>query len=278
MNWDNIREGELKETLDALQESFTALGIDYYLIGAVAKEIWYSRGKRSHGKTKDVDFAVFVGNLEQYEEIRAYLIDRKGFHDIRRNSFVLITPSGLEVDILPFGGIEMDGSVKMADVGLTSISLNGFMEVYNEGTESVTIKTGHQFKVATLPSIVLLKLIAFDDRPEMRMKDARDIANLITHYFDLQADFIYEHHADLFSIDNEEFDQAMGETSARVIGREIKRITKQNPALYERVKGIIQSFLSEEEPGLFIRQMVQATNLPASQMIKWLRRMLTDLN
>lgn len=50
------------------------------------------------------------------------------------------------------------------------------MEVYQSGTEEVEMETGHNFKIATLPSIVLLKLIAFDDRPEKRSKDARDIA------------------------------------------------------------------------------------------------------
>ncbi len=37
-------------------------------------------------------------------------------------------------------------------------------------------------KAATLPAIVLLKLIAYDDRPEHRIKDPGDIAGII-YYF-----------------------------------------------------------------------------------------------
>jgi predicted nucleotidyltransferase len=279
MNWDNILEGDLRDTLDALQEVFKVMGIDYYLIGAVAREIWYVRAKKSFRKTKDIDFAVLVGNHQQYEELRTFLKDRKGFQDTKSNSFVLITPSGLQVDILPFGGIEMDNGVHVEGVGLTYINVNGFMEVYTEGTESVMIETGHQFNVATLPSIVLLKLIAFDDRPELRTKDARDIANLINNYFDLQADFIYEYHADLFSMDNEELaEQSLEEISANVIGRELKKITGKNSVLLERIKGIIEKNLSQEGPqSLFVSQMVKETNLTASVMIKWLRKMLMGL-
>ncbi len=113
MNWDSIREGELKEVFDTLQETFAALCIDYYLIGAVARNIWYAKEKRTYRETKDIDFAVFVGSHAQYEEIRRYLKDRKAFQATTGNSFVLLSPSGMQVDILPFGGIEIDNGVQV---------------------------------------------------------------------------------------------------------------------------------------------------------------------
>ena len=58
--------------------------------------------------------------------------------------------------------------------------VNGFNEVYLAGTKTVELSTGHTFKVATLSAIVPLKFIAYDDRPEVRAKDARDIINIIT--------------------------------------------------------------------------------------------------
>jgi predicted nucleotidyltransferase len=75
------------------------------------------------------------------------------------------------------------------------------MEVYKSGTTELTLQTGHHFNIATLPSIVLLKLIAFDDRPENRFKDPRNIINIILHFFDLQAELIYSQHSDLFAGD-----------------------------------------------------------------------------
>ena len=111
----------------------------------------------------------------------------------------MLTPDGIQVDIFPFGEIEIDDAVEIAGEGLTSIKVNGFKEVYQSGTEELETQTGHFFKVASLPAIVLLKLIAFDDRPEKRMKDALDIASILDHFFDLQADLIYEKHNDLFA-------------------------------------------------------------------------------
>lgn len=96
----------------------------------------------------------------------------------------------MQIDILPFGEIGIDDWIKITGEGLTNIKVNGFMEVYQSGTEDVEMETGHHFKIATLSSIVLLKLIAFDDRPEIRFKDARYIANIISHFFDLHADLI----------------------------------------------------------------------------------------
>lgn len=108
---------------------------------------------------------------------------------------------------------------------LTSIRMDGFKEVYHSGTQSVQMETGHQFQVATLPSIVLLKLIAFDDRPEIRLKDVGDIANIITHFFDLQAELIYNEHVDLFGDGKGE--RSVQEIAATVIGREIKKCVLQ---------------------------------------------------
>lgn len=227
MNLNNIiREGELKEVFDALEEAFVATGTDYYLIGALARDIWYARGRKQFRQTKDVDFAVLVGSQGEYEAVKQYLKDHKNFMDTKGNSFVVLTPSGVQVDILPFGEIAIDDGVNIAGADLTNIKVNGFMEVYQSGTTEVAIQTGHNFKIATLPSIVLLKLIAFDDRPEKRSKDARDVANIIEHFFDLQADLIYNNHADLFP--DEDDGQTLQEIAATVIGREIKAICASN--------------------------------------------------
>ncbi len=38
MNLNSVREGELKDVLDALEDAFRQLDIDYYLIGAIARD------------------------------------------------------------------------------------------------------------------------------------------------------------------------------------------------------------------------------------------------
>src|ERR1700744_5074791 len=88
------------------------------------------RSGRITRRTKDVDFAIYVGTREEYEAVKQYLKEKKGYHDSRENRFVLLAPSGLQVDILPFGGIELDGEVHLDGKGLTNIRVNGLQEVF----------------------------------------------------------------------------------------------------------------------------------------------------
>jgi predicted nucleotidyltransferase len=279
MNLNSVREGELKGVFDALEEAFRKLEIDYYLIGAIARDIWYARGKKDFRKTKDVDFAVLIGNKTAYEEVRQFLKDHNNFQDTKENSFVMLTPTGVQVDILPFGEIEIDDGVSLEGAGLINIKVNGFMEVYKTGTEKVAMQTGHVFKVATLPAIVLLKLIAFDDRPEKRLKDARDIANIINLYFELQADLIYTEHSDIFLVSEEQLSTvSLQEIAAMVIGREIKKVIDKNELLLRRIKGILDGHVSQGEKSAFNRNMVEETGSSLATVISWLKFMLMGLS
>jgi len=265
-----MRNGELKPVFDILENAFERLGIDYYLIGALARQVWYEKADKTFRTTKDIDFAALIGSQQEYEAVKEYLKEHNGFQDHKGNSFVLITPEGVEVDILPFGAIEHDSNIQLAGTGLTSIELDGFKEVYKAGTEEVELSTGNIFKVATLPAITLLKFIAFDDRPEVRQKDARDIANLIQHFFDLSSNMIYEHHSDLFKDDKRSL-ESMG---AIVIGREMKKIAGDNKGLVLRLTGILDKHIATNEKSMFIKHMVLETNTNVAEMSGYLIEVL----
>jgi predicted nucleotidyltransferase len=142
------------------------------------------------------------------------------------------------------------------------------MEVYQAGTATAEMETGHVFKAATLPAIVLLKLIAYDDRPEKRQKDARDIAGIIQHFFDLQADLIYEYHNDLFAEGAPE--RTLEEIAAVVIGREMKKMCVDNQYLHDRLAVILTMQINKAQNSGFVRQMTEATKWPVDQMLSWL--------
>ena len=88
------------------------------------------------------------------------------------------------------------------------MNVEGFKEVYEQASEELIIED-QRFKVCTLPGIVILKLIAWDDRPEVR----RD---------DIELDEI-----------------------ASQLGREIGKIVSGNPKLVERIKGILENGLND---------------------------------
>jgi predicted nucleotidyltransferase len=271
----SLQRSELKEVFDAVEDAFSNLGIDYYVIGALARDIWYSKENKLSRATRDADFAILVGTEAQFEEVKEYLKAKKSFQDSKGNMYVLFSPNSHQVDILPFGAIEIDQKVQIADTGLTSISVNGFSEVYNSGTAEVQLDTGHHFKVASLSSIILLKLIAYDDRPEQRAKDGRDVGSIIEHYFDLEAEHIYEHHSDLFT--EAENDMELQEIAATVIGREIKTTIGDNPALLQRVKTILEREIQFQEKSSFIINMVAEVRMNVEEATERLEKILRAL-
>lgn len=274
MNLENIREGELKEIFDILENAFKENDIDFYLIGAIARDIWYTMGGEEFRSTKDIDFAVLIGNRQDYQRVRDYLVN-KGFTESSTNAFVIMAPSGLQIDLLPFGEMEIDEEVRFEGRGLTTIKVNGFMEVYELGTQDLTLETGHHFKIATLPSIVLLKFIAYDDRPELRFKDARDIINIVYHYFDLQSELIYEHHSDLF--DEQSREVPLEIISATVIAREIGQIIANNDNLILRLQDIISAHLGQMEDSTLIRNMVNESGKDVEQVAAILETILQKI-
>jgi predicted nucleotidyltransferase len=86
-----------------------------------------------------------------------------------------------------------------------------------------------------LPGIVILKLLAWDDRPEVRRDDIKDISDILRHFFDMYDNEIWENHSDLFGDD---YIDTL-HTVARVMGREMKKIAKRNDKLFTRIEGII---------------------------------------
>ncbi|HEY4194896.1 MAG TPA: hypothetical protein VGM63_05140 [Mucilaginibacter sp.] len=98
----------------------------------------------------------------------------------------------------------------------------------------------------------------------MREKDARDIINIISHFFDLQSDLIYEYHADLFTGGALELE----DISAIVISREIKKIVKGNKALATRINAILEGFLNTNEKSPFVRNMVSESGRTVEDIVK----------
>lgn len=206
----------------------------------LAKDIWFSKEKIQTRTTKDVDLAVFIAESDAYENIKATLVKEHNFKDVSTNVCSLLTPFGYPVDLIPFGSVEIDDAVELEGDGLTKVHVNGFKEVYQEGIAPILTEDGITFKVASLPSIVLLKLIAFDDRPEKRTQDIKDIGTIIRHYFHIEDNLIYSEHNDLFDNDDLELE----DIAALVIGRELKPILASNRSLKNRVLDIL--FLSQK--------------------------------
>lgn len=101
-----------------------------------------------------------------------------------------------------------------------------------------------------LACLFVLKLIAWNDRPNERDKDIFDIVYIMTTYADTGNDTrIYEDHIDL--IEAEPFD--LGIAAATLLGRDIKRDLSK-PAL-QQVHKILDRELASDSPNALIERI-----------------------
>ena len=241
INYEQIRQNPLiSSMLTDLEEGFAKFGLDFYLIGATARDVWISgiHFKKPGRATRDIDFAVLINDKGVYEQLKTFLITEKGFQPSAENAFVLIYQERMQVDLLPFGAIEDEGrNVTVEGTGYTTMHVPGFAEIYSAGLPEMDLEGKHRFKFCTLPGIVILKLLAWSDRPEKRRDDIIDISDILHHYFSMHDNEIWENHFDLFT----DHTADLLHVSARVMGREMRKIVIKNDALFQRINEILES-------------------------------------
>jgi predicted nucleotidyltransferase len=272
VNLNNAGESTLNEVLMAVDDCCLTLMIDFYILGALARDIWFTKEMVPASGTKDVDFAVLLSEPNQFYQLKNLLIVKHGFVEHKDNALALLSPNTMQIDILPFGALEVEDGVAVDGKGPNKINVNGFKEVYLESIRSVYVVEGKQFKVATLPGIFLLKLIAYDDRPEHRGNDPVDCISILKNYFNLQGDLIYEFHSDLFGND-----RSLELISARVIGREMKRPLDQNAALKDRLVAILKNHIQLKEKSSFILKMASFVYLGTEECVLFLEEILNGV-
>lgn len=233
------QQPHISEMLTALEKGLNKYNIDFYLVGAVARDVWMTaiNDIPPSRVTGDIDFAVFINDKNTYADLRDYLINAEGFIPYKGNGFVLKWKNIIQIDLMPFGEIEAKPSnIIVEGTGLTSLNMPGFKEIYDSGLPEAELEEKHRFKFCTLPGIVLLKLIAFQERPEIRRDDIKDISKILKHFFDMYADEIYENHNDLFG----DKDINLNWIAARVLGRDMGKIAQLNEDLFLRIKKILK--------------------------------------
>lgn len=267
---NKYRQEGLKEILEILESVFSQTGIDfYYLIGAIARDIWFSQERISSRTTRDMDFAIMVSDIDQFKETKQILIEQHGFTTVSWNEFTLQN-QGITIDLLPFGALEvMDGVTIQEGIGMHHIKVNGFKEIAKAGTMPYTTDD-KTFQVATLPSIILLKLIAYDDRPEKRQKDPADIAGILSAYFEIEQNLFFDTHYDLL----DQVDEGNELISAKLIGRQIKYILIENDFLKERLINILNKHIADSKGNRFVEIMATTLDQSVEKVLVYLHAML----
>lgn len=223
-----------KESFDCIDEVMQELKIPYYLIGvsAIALQLLKEGIKPSRG-TKDIDFAVMVSSLKEYDTIRDALSIR-GFKAVVAPWTFYSEQFKVAIDLLPFGEIEENNTDNFNE-RYTDLHVLGFREVMEE---AVPVEIEEKIaNVPPLPGMVILKLIAWSDRPEERENDLSDILRIIQHYYTLNWAEIVEKHFD--TLEHDPFDQLL--IAAEVLGRNSRLYLQKSEAISARVMNVLAS-------------------------------------
>lgn len=250
-----------KEVFIIIDKVCHDLGIEYYLIGAQARNFHLlESGIAPSRGTQDIDFAVMLPEMRVYEEMKNRLTEI-GFRKVYEPYRLIYDKTNTVIDLLPFGEIEEEGTVNFMEWE-TELSVIGMKEV-NEYTvyaelEELTIK------VSPLEGIVILKLISFSEKPE-RLKDLDDISEILSNYFDMNSDRFFEKHLDVVDeIGPDEFTTLAG---ARLMGRDMKRILSLSEKLSRKIESTIQNEL-DDKPGSIAQYFLSKNIFKNYELIK----------
>jgi predicted nucleotidyltransferase len=227
-----------KESFDCIDEVMKELQVPYYLIGvnAIALELLKQGIKPGRG-TKDIDFAVMISSMNEYKNIRTAL-ESKGFKKVAAPWTFYSDNYDVAIDLLPYGEIKENYTLKFTE-RYTDLHILGFREVMEEAVQvEIEEKIAN---IPPLPGMVILKLIAWSDRPEDRENDLSDILKIIQHYYDLKWDEIVEKHYD--TLNNDPFDQLL--IAAEVLGRNSRLYLQKSDAISNRILQVLENNLKD---------------------------------
>ena len=228
------------QIIDSVMKSF---GYEYYLIGANARDIQlYKAGIKPSRGTADIDFAVMVPTLEEYDVFITKIIE-SGFKKTKHKYRVIYIDSNTVVDILPYGEIAEDYTLNFDERNI-ELSVLGFEEV---GTEIEQFELDEKITIPTTPAhgLIILKLISWNDRND-RNKDLKDIRSLLDAGWELYQDEVYDEnsiHFDLLDVENFDIHNA----AARIMGRKIKPLLNKCEPLKETILTLLQNEVKSPE-------------------------------
>jgi predicted nucleotidyltransferase len=239
----------------------------YFVAGATARDLILVNihGLRPGRATRDIDFGIAVESWDHFARLKEGLVATGDFQSERRALQRLVYSDqaagfSLPVDLIPFRGVaSANSTIEWPPNRDIVMNVAGFEEAL---TSSVYIEIDEDLsvRVASLPGLTLLKLVAWSDRGRETNKDAADLYRLLAAYADAgNTDRLYDHEMELLEAVGFDLELA----GAELLGRDVAHVCSQ-PVLIQ-----IRSLLkSEPDIERLVRQMVQTTYAEAMPMVE----------
>lgn len=263
-----------KEVFELLDETFRTRKIPYYLIGATAisLELLKEGIKPSRG-TKDIDFAIMISSKTDYEKLTES-IQEKGFVKIAAPWTFRHPHYDIVVDMLPFGEIE-ENHTDNFDRRNIDLHVLGFKEVLSETTLVAIEET--IVNIPTLPGMIILKLVAWSDRPEERENALNDILKIISESYWLLEDSIIDFHPDLLEFLGEDGEISQRIVASRVLGRGVAKFLQLSIPLKERILLVIEKNINDQYHSAIAKDWAAKLNQPIDHALSLLESFLAGI-
>lgn len=243
-------EASLVDLCAIVAECATQLQIPYLVVGASARDmvLHHGYGAQVQRATADIDFALQVPSWDAFATLKKELI-ANGFSETNA-AHRLIAPNNWPIDIVPFGDVaDENANIKWPPSGDTVMNVLGFQEALNNAN-IVRLRDTPMLDVlvASPEGMTILKLIAWTDRAaDVRKKDAKDIAYLLTTYENIPAvvDQLYRE-ATLMELYGWDITLA----SAHQLGINVKQIT------LPQTHSVISEVLNKQHPKLPLERLL----------------------
>ncbi len=228
-----------KEVFDIIDEVM----LHHKIIGvnAIALELLKNGIKPGRG-TKDIDFAVMISSITLFESLSKSMI-KKEFNKVKAPWTFYSEKYNIAIDLLPFGEIEEKDTIRFNE-RYSDLHILGFKEIL-ENPEKVLIEE-KLVNIPPLEGMIILKLVAWSDRPEERDNDLTDILLVIEHYFDHQFDEIVEFYHDTFP--EKGFDPLI--IAAEVLGRKARHYLDKSEVLSQKIISLLEENTTNDKNSL----------------------------
>jgi len=230
-----------------------ALDIPMMLTGAFARDlhVFYAHGIDTIRQTEDVDFALAIADWPTFARLKQRLVGSEQFRAVPGAQQRLRHASGLPVDLIPFAGVEnADRQIDWPPGGEFRMNVLGFREALASSL-SIRLPESVVASVVSLPALVLLKIIAWQDRHyRAPRKDAQDLALIAANYLDLGN---MNRLGDEFPAWMEEDNFDLTHMGARMLGVDMAKLLDE--AGRQRLAAIVAEQADAEAPGLLPQEM-----------------------
>ena len=177
----------LFDTLQALHNCVTKLGLDLYVVGATARDLMMKMLDEapSKRKTRDLDVAIALSDWSQFDNLSKELLANHFQKEKAKQKFYYKgeqNKNDYEVDIVPFGDIAEDEVILWPPDSTPEMSVKCFTDVMNH---SIPISIDGKFTVniAPLAGQFFIKLDSWMDRHDYNHKDADDMFFILDKFY-----------------------------------------------------------------------------------------------